>query len=175
MIVSRWRERLTSVAISAFLVWHTLALVVAPAPDGSLLIGSARAVLQPYLTLLRLDNTWDFFAPSVGTGDQFRYAVEDASGVFHTYAPLDELNWFHPAWFWFRSWHYSIIDNPDLYADAAAISFCRKHAALHPVSVVLLDYQEKAFTRDDYLGGKRPTDPEFFIVNTVKRVKCPAS
>lgn len=175
MMSRGWRGRLTYLAVSAFVAWHALALVIAPAPDASLMIASLRAVVQPYLTLFRLDNAWDFFAPTVGKGDQFRYAVEDPTGEFHTFAPTEDLSWFHPAWFWFTSWHNAIIDNPELYADAAAASFCRKHAALRPVSVVLLDYKEKDFTRDDYRRGKRPTDPEFYIVKTVKRVKCPAS
>jgi hypothetical protein len=175
MTSRQWRERLTFLVVSAFLVWHTLAVVFAPAPNASLLIGSVREVLQPYLTLFRLDNPWGFFAPTVGNGDVLRYAVEDPSGEFHAYAPADDLSWFHPSWFWFRSWHYAIIDNPEFHADAAAAFFCRKHLGLHPVSVVLLDYQERAFTRDDFLRGKRPTDPEFFVVHTVKRVKCPAS
>jgi hypothetical protein len=175
MLIKHWRERLIYAAASAFLAWHTLALVIAPAPSSSLLIGTLRELMQPYLTLLRLDNAWDFFAPTVPPGSKFQYIVENADGVSHEYSPSDELSWFHPSWYWFRSWYTAIIDDPDTYADAAISYFCRKHADLRPVSVILLDYRETGFTRQDYLAGKRPADPEFYVIHTVKQGECQSS
>jgi hypothetical protein len=175
MIIKRWRERLMYAAASVFLAWHTLALVIAPAPSSSLLIGTLRDLMQPYLTLLRLDNDWGFFGPNVLPGSEFQYVVEDADRKTHDYSPSDELSWFHPSMYWFRSWYGSIISFPDLYADAAISYFCRKHADLHPVSVTLLDYRGTGFTREDYLAGKRPMDPEFYVVHTVKEAQCQGS
>ena len=172
MISKPWRERLTYVAMSAFVGWHTLAMVIAPAPDSSVIVQSVRGLFQPYLTLFRLDNLWDFFAPTVGKGSQFRYIVEDGAGNRHTFVPAADLSWFHPGYFWFRSWYYAIIETPELYADSAAALLCRKHAALHPISITLLEIQEGDFTRDDQLDGKHPMDPEFITVNTLKRATC---
>lgn len=173
MIWKRWRQRLTYLAMSAFVAWHTLAMVIAPAPDSGVLVQTSRAVLQPYLTLFRLDNPWNFFAPTIG-GSQLRYSVKDAAGALHTYTPTEQLNWFRPEFIWFRDWHYAIIDNPELYADRAGALLCRKHASLRPVSITFMEYEEGSFTAADQLSGKHPMDPEFITVNTVKTVECPA-
>ena len=95
MIWNRWRHRLTYLVMSAFVAWHTLAMVIAPAPDSSVSVRTLRAALQPYLTLFRLDNPWNFFAPTIG-GSQLRYSVEDAAGARHAFKPTEQLNWFHP-------------------------------------------------------------------------------
>jgi len=166
------RQRLTYLLMSVFVAWQTLAMVVAPAPD-SHVSQALRVVLQPYLTLFRLDNQWDFFAPNVGEGSRFRYVIEDKDGQRHTFNPAEQVSWFHPYFFWVRGWYYAIMDDPDLYADAAAARFCKEQAALQPVAVTLLELQEERFTRDDFLSGKNRTDPKFFTVKTIKRVKCP--
>jgi hypothetical protein len=174
MISRRWRTRLAWIGMSAFVTWHTFAMVVAPAP-ASHGTDALRAVVQPYLTLLRLDNEWDFFAPNVGEGSRLNYIVEDSSGGNHSFMPAETLSWFHPNYFWARSRHYAVIDEPGTYADAAGAMFCRLHASLQPVAVTLYEMQEESFTREDYLAGKRRTDPQFFTVKTIKRVPCTAS
>ena len=146
-------------------------MIVAPAPD-SYLSRSLRTLLQPYLTLLRLDSQWDFFAPNVGEGSRFRYIVEDEAGQRHTFNPAERLSWFHPSFFWVRGWYYAIMDDPDLYADAAGARLCEQHAALHPMTITLLEVQEERFTKDDLLSGKSRTDPQFFTTKTIKRIKC---
>ena len=79
----KWRERAAYLAMSGFLAWHTLAIVVAPAPDGSVVAESLRAAMQPYLTFFRLDNAWDFFAPVIGPGSELRYFTENEAGERH--------------------------------------------------------------------------------------------
>jgi hypothetical protein len=71
-------------------------------------------------------------------------------------------------WYWFDA----IVANPDIYADAAGAYLCRKHAALRPVSVIMLAMEPGEFTPEDRLAGKHPTDPEFVTITTVKRVSC---
>lgn len=165
------RQRLTYIAMSLFVSWQTLAMIVAPAPD-SYLAQSLRRVMHPYLTLLRMDNTWDFFAPNVGEGSRLRYVVEGKDGKRHTFNPADGLSWLHPNFFWRRFWYDAIMEDPDQYADAAGLRFCEQHAALDPVTVTLLEREERRFTRNDYLRGKRRNAPEFFTVRTITRVKC---
>jgi hypothetical protein len=87
MIWNSWRQRLTYLVMSAFVAWHTLAMVIAPAPASSVLVGTMRAALQPYLTLFGLDNRWDFFAPTIGSGSELHYSVEDAAGARHSFTP----------------------------------------------------------------------------------------
>lgn len=168
-----WRKRLPYVAMSVLLAWHTLVIVVAPAPD-SYMTRALRHVVQPYLTLFRLDGEWAFFAPTTGEGAQLRYEVEDSGGKRHVFSPAVELSWFHPNYFLIRSWYYAIIDNTEIHADFAAARFCRKHDALHPIAITFLNAQEERYTRSEYLSGLNRMDPRFFTVTTLKRVECPA-
>jgi hypothetical protein len=174
MISKPWRERLSYVAMSAFVTWHTLAMVIAPAPDHSPSALFLRGLVQPYLSLFRLDNLWDFFAPNVNRLSDLHYVIEDAAGNRHSFAPGADLRWFYPTSIWFKAWYYGIMEQPELYADAAAAIFCRQHAALHPAAITLLEYQEGILTPEDHLNGKHPLDEEFVHVNTVKRVQCPS-
>ena len=172
MIWSSWRPRLTYLVMSAFVAWHTLAMVIAPAPDSSVLVGTLRAALQPYLTLFKLDNPWNFFAPVIG-GTELQYSVEDAAGARHIFKPTEQASWFHPAYLWLRDWHYNIIDHPELFADRAGALLCHEHAALHPVSITFVQREHSGFKPEDWLNGKRPQDPEFTRETTVQTVQCP--
>jgi hypothetical protein len=176
MISKTWRERLTYTVMSAFVAWHSLALVGAPAPESSVTAQELRVLLQPYLSLLRLDNPWNFFAPASGRlyQSQFRYVIEDKAGEKHTFMPEAEFGAFDPAYFWFRGWYVVIIENPDKYADSAAAFYCRKQASLRPASITLLEVEEKDFTPSDFLAGKSRWDPEFVNVKTIKNATCPA-
>jgi hypothetical protein len=171
MISKQWRERLIYLAMSLFVAWHTFAMVVGP--NSSVTAQSARFLLQPYLSLFRLESTWSFFAPSVGKHSQFRYVIEDRAGKEHTFVPVDELNWVLPSDYWFRNWYYGTIEFPEIHGDFFAALFCRKHAALDPVSVTLLAIQEQDFWPEDHLNGKHPLDPDFVAVDTLKKVACP--
>ena len=172
MIWNRWRPRLIYLLMSAFLAWHTLALVIAPAPSESVLAQTQRAFLQPYLTFFRLDNPWNFFAPTIG-GAELRYIVEDAAGTRTEFTPAERTNWFHPEYLWLRDWSYAIIDYPEIYADRAGELLCRKHASLHPVSITFVQREHSGFKPEDWLNGKRPQDPEFTRETTVQTVQCP--
>jgi hypothetical protein len=174
-ISQAWRERLTYTVMSIFVAWHTLALVVAPAPV-SVTSQNLRVPLQPYLSLLMLDNAWNFFAPYFGSMhmSRFAYTIEDKAGKSISFYPEEEFGRLSPSYFLFRGWYTEITDKPEDYADLAGAMYCRKHAMLQPVSVTLLDIQEKFFSQNDFLAGKQRWDPEFVTVNTVKRVTCPA-
>jgi hypothetical protein len=171
-ISNSWRQRLAYIAMSVFVAWHTLAIVVAPAPV-SRVTQSLRVYVEPYLKTFLLDNKWDFFAPNVGPALRLRYVIEDKDGQSHTFDPAEQLNWFHPNFHWARSWHTAIMDDPDLYADAAAARLCREHAALNPVAITFIKREEGRFTQADLLSGKSRLDPEFFDEETLKQVKCP--
>jgi hypothetical protein len=158
--------------MSVFVGWHTLAIVIAPAPDNNM-TGRLHLLLQPYLTLFSLDTRWDFFAPDVSGKNQFRYVVRDSAGKEQTFTPSDELSRLSPSFNWFRLWYVSVMDSPELHGNFIAAFFCRKHAALRPDSITLLEIQENYFWPRDHLNGKHPLDSEFVAVNTLKRVTCP--
>lgn len=173
MISSEWRARLAYVFLSMFVAWHTVAMVLAPAPDNSVVTIALRKVFQPYLSVLRMDNPWDFFAPNVERGTVLRYTIEDSEGKQHTFTPTEGLSWFHPSYFWARSRYNAVLESPDDFAEAYAAMACRQHAALHPVSITLLEVEMGEFWVDEHLSGKRPTDPEFLTVNTLQHLTCP--
>ena len=168
----KWmRERLTYVAMSVLVVWHTIAMVVASAPE-SHITRAARSLLQPYLTLFRLDNNWGFFAPNVPRGRQFRYIIEDAAGTKHTFIPENYVNRLHPNSLWLLDRYKEIMDSPDLYGNAFAEASCREHAALRPVTITLLEVTQKEFSPLDRLDGKHPLDQEFIELNTLRTMRC---
>jgi hypothetical protein len=171
-ILNPVRARLTVVLMSAVVVWHSLAMMVASAPSSDVTV-AARAVLQPYLTLFRLDNNWGFFAPNVPVGVQFRYLVEDAAGTHHRFSPDVQLNRFHPMSIWMRDYYKSVMDAPDVHADALAAELCREHAALRPLAITLLSVEQKEFLPADRLNGKHPLDDDFVTVTALKTVRCP--
>ena len=168
----QWRGRLTYAAMSLLVVWHTLAIVVAPSPD-SAITRSARLLFEPYLTLFRLENGWSFYAPYVRVEPEFRYVVEDASGERHTFVPAHKLSRFHPIDVWVKDWYIHVMDTPETYGDAVAAYLCREHALLHPVSITLLEIEQNEFSPEDQLSGKHPFDPEFFDKKTLTTVQCP--
>jgi hypothetical protein len=172
MISNRWREGLTYAAMSIFVAWHTLAMVVAPASGTSAITQSLRVLLDPYLTFFELDHTWRFFSPDIARGDLLRYVITDAAGQRHTFVPSEKWRWFHPA---ILGLDESVLEEPDTYAAPFAAMFCREHAALRPVSITFLRVQEKDFKPEDHLKGNRPLDPEFTSVHAVRRLRCPRS
>ena len=179
MTAKLWRQRLTYTAMSLFVAWHTLAIVVAPAPGSSELIKGLRSVLDPYLHFFRLDNQWNFFAPDVGEegrdplGIILRYVIEDDAGKLHRFDPDADLNWFDPRFIWFHDWYRALLENPDDFGDKFAALFCREHADLHPVAVTLYAAEQKDYGPLDRLRGKQPLDPEFVNVTKVKSFACP--
>jgi hypothetical protein len=168
-----WRERVTYVAMSLFVVWHTLAMAVAPAPSSEVTDG-LRTLLTPYLDFFRLDNEWNFFAPDVGNDAVLRYVITDAAGVEHPFDPNLGLNWFHPSYIWFRAWYVALIQNPADFGEEFAALFCRQHAALHPVTLTFLELELQDYAPQDLLNGELPLDTEFVKVTKLGSYKCPS-
>jgi hypothetical protein len=173
MVAKVWRERVTYTAMSLFVAWHTLAMIVAPAPGASALIRGLRIVFQPYLSFFRIDNEWNFFAPNVAPGLVLRYVIKDDAGVDHSFKAAAGLNWFHPSYIWVRSWYFAVLFDPNEFAEEFAALFCREHANLHPVAITLLEVEQQDYGPQDRLSGKQPLDPEFAKVTTLKSFPCP--
>ncbi len=173
MTAKVWRERVTYTAMSLFVAWHTLAMVVAPAPSTSDLIKGLRIVFDPYLHFFKLDNDWGFFAPDVASGIVLRYVIKDDAGTLHRFDPHAGLNWFHPSSIWFRGWYLALLESPDDFGEEFAALFCREHAELHPVTIMLFEVDQQNYGPLDRLSGKRPLDPEYVKVAPVKSFECP--
>jgi hypothetical protein len=174
---ARWRSRLAMLAMSLLVGWHSLALFVAPAPADSVAVQSLRSVLQPYISLLRLDTGWGFFAP-VGKHAQFRYVIKDAAGIDHTFVPTEEPASSIAKYVWWREWKYlfdGIMETAEARASSLGPLLCAQHPELDPLFVTLVKIQEENYLPDDVLSGKRPLDPEYVTVNNLVRVPCRSS
>jgi hypothetical protein len=136
--------------------------VISPAPESTALSQALRFWYQPYLTLFRLDNMWEFFAPNIGGASQLRYNIEDDAGESQSFVPTEGLIWFHPSYFWIRSWSEAVTTNFGLYGASGAAALCRKHAALHPISITLLEYHEAKIYASGSLERREPHGPRVF-------------
>ena len=168
----QWRGRLAYAAMSLLVVWHTLAMVVAPSPD-SVISEQARSLFEPYLTLFLLESTWSFYAPDMRVEPEFRYVVEDASGEHHTFVPAEKLSRLLPSDIWVKDWYIHVMDHPKTYAKAVSAYLCREHASLHPISITLREIDQKEFWPADQLSGKHPFDFEFLENKTLATIPCP--
>ncbi len=170
-----WRQRLTYVVMSLFVAWHTLAMIISPAPNGSEIVASLRFFFHPYLALFRLETPWNFFAP-VGKHAQFRYVIEDAAGTKHSFTPTEEPARSLSGYVWWREFKYlydGIMASPEFRGDGAGALLCQRHAALNPVSVALLEVDEQNYGTVDELLGKYPLDPPYAVVVPLRVVACP--
>jgi hypothetical protein len=177
VISAQWRQRLTYLLMSLVVAWHSLAMMISPAPNDSTLVQSLRSVFHPYLELFRLETPWGFFAP-VGKHAQFRYVIEDASGHTQTFIPAEEPSPSLARYALWREFKYlldGVMANPEFRGDPAGVRFCREHADLHPVAVTLLEIVEQDYRPQDEILGKRPLDPQFVAVVPLRRVACPDS
>lgn len=166
------RNRLALIAMSALLIWHTAAMITGPSPR-SVISDAGRVVLGPYMTLLRLDNVWGFFAPDVKLGSHFSYVIEDALGNTSTFTPADTLNRLHPNYIWLRDRYSRIMQDPEAYGDITGAELCLKHASLNPVKVTLLERAQRPFGPVNQLDGEHPYSPDFVTEKSVRTVNCP--
>jgi hypothetical protein len=158
---------------SLLLAWHTVAMMLAPVPDRNTIVQSFRYLFQPYLSFFGLDTTWDFFSP-IGTGHQFRYTIEDAEGKEHTFTPIADVNWLLPERRWYERAFTELMNDPETYGNYFAALYCRKHASLRPVSILLFEMQEERFWPKDHMSGKRPYNPPYVVPNPLMRADCPS-
>jgi len=173
--LKRWRESLTYLAMSLLVAWHSLAIIVAPMPDGSAMVQWLRAIVNPYISLFRLDNHWNFFAPTIARQTQLSYAIEDAAGARHEFKPSQDPTGSLPRYFMWREFKYlyeGIMEDPEAYGDRITSLLCRKHASLNPTSVSMSQIQELDFRPEDYLQGHHPLDPDFVNVVTFADAAC---
>jgi hypothetical protein len=173
LMAKMWRERVMYAAMSLFVAWHTVAMVVAPAPAFTDLVHGLRIVFEPYLDLFALDNDWNFFAPEVGMDSFLRYVIKDGAGVEHSFDSDADFNWLRPSSIWFRAWYLAVINDPEDFGEEFAALFCHQHAKLHPIAIKLLEVEEQDYGPQDRLHGKQRFDPEFIKVTELKSFKCP--
>lgn len=172
IVFQHWRGRIIYVLMSLFVAWHSTCLIVGPAPQESRIAQAMRPLVDPYLNLISLNVKWGFFAP-IGGAKEFRYLIVDSAGKEHTFRPTSGLAWYHPSKLWTIDRYRMIMQRPDIYGDHLIAEYCRKHTALMPVEIRLLEVlQQKDLLPTDHLAGKYPLDPEFATTETLRTKKC---
>src|SRR5262249_31066099 len=134
-----------------------------------------RSIQQPYLTLLKMDNQWSFFAPKVGRGGESRYVVEASDGKRHVFQESETPRRSLSHLFMWREWKYfydKLNDFADTRGYQVAGMLCKQYADLKPRSITFLRVDEKDFTAEDYRQGYRPQDSRFINVRTVASYDC---
>lgn len=173
ILPARWRGPIVYGLMSAFVAWHATSLIVGPAPQESTIARVVKPLVDDYLDLIFLNVEWGFFAP-LGMTSEFRYIVVDGVGKRHTFRPTWGLAWYHPSKLWIKDRYRTIAQHVDVYGDRVIAEYCRKHAALKPVEIILIELtQEKEFLPKDHLAGKTALDPEFGTTQTLRTGKCP--
>ena len=173
IISERWRGRIVYTLMSVFVAWHALCLIVGPAPQSSLIADKLRPLVGTYLALFSLDVKWGFFAP-IGGASEFRYEVIDSAGKTHTFRPTSGYAWYHPSKLSVDDRFRAVIETPDIYGDHLIASYCRKHSALAPVEIRLLEVaQNTDLLAYDHVNGKHPLDPELSTTETLWTRTCP--
>lgn len=169
-----WRNRFVCLTMSAFVAWHTVSILVAPIPYGSDALLWVHGVFRPYMTLFRLESSWGFFT-QVPKLPMFRYIVESEDGQQHTITPIREFKWYNPRTNWIeRTFMAMSLDPEPLRIGSYYLPIlCKRHADLKPVSITFTTVTGNDFTRDDFLAGYRPDDPDFTTVEQLMYAECP--
>ena len=166
-----WVQRAATLAASVLVLWHSAAMVFAPAP-ASYLKGLASPCFAPYTTLLHLNGQWAFFAPNPDAGHLVRYILEDAAGKRREYRLTEDLSKSNPLFGRYTTLFSAITpDKPSLVASVAAF-LCRHHADLKPKRLTFLLVEQLRLSPEFYLEGHRPLDKDHIRVHTLPPVNC---
>lgn len=166
-----WVQRAATLGAALFLLWHSTAMVLTPAP-ASYLKGLAYPLFEPYVTLFHLDGQWAFFAPNPDAGRQIRYMLLDGAGTRQEFRLTEDLPRASPTFFRYTSLFSAITpDKPSFVASMAAF-LCRRHADLKPKRLTFLLREQLRLSPESYLQGHRPLDEDYIRVRTLPPVNC---
>lgn len=165
------KKRVLYIAASLFAIWHSGALIIAPAPE-SYLINSIYRWYKPYLSFFNINNGWAFFAPNPHTGVRMYYILRNTSGeqkkidftsslrrqttVFQRYTMMQD--------------YLSLKASP--YTQSAAMYLCGRHKDFDPVSLRFEFHRAAVLKPEQYLQGLHATDEENLIIEQGDELPC---
>jgi len=169
------RERIIYGLMSAFVIWHSIAITVGPAPRESDIAKAISPLVDPYLNMIYLNVGWGFFAP-VGFTSQVRFIIETTDGKKQTIAPTTNLPFYAPSTLWIKDRLRGLALTMQDEANAARViaDLCREYVQLKPVRISMIEVtQEKYLTPADHLAGKHPLGKGFSKQRTLGAGACP--
>lgn len=167
----RYVRALLWVLASLFLVWHSLVLVVTPAPS-SYLQKIFQDLSWPYVRFFQLESGWGFFAPEPVRGKQLRYVVLDARNRRQEYRLTESLQRLSPSYLRYTTLYGNIHPGRPGLMKSAARYLCRRHAGDLPRSITFIVRHQLLITPEEYEAGKRSLTPEFIRTETLQPISC---
>lgn len=169
------RQKILYFLASVFLLWHSLALIIGPAPQ-SYIRDNLYSIYEPYLSLFRLNNAWAFYAPEPDLGGVLNYKVITKDGNAHDFdIYADQLDKWSTSYFRYNAFFNNIELESDeylSYRQSYTQYLCRKHRALSPQSIVLIRVAQTPLSYEDYINGAQPLDPNFVQTYPSEPTRC---
>lgn len=166
------------VAVNVWLVYHLIAIVVAPAsvPPSSALVRNAWRGFSHYLQLFHLNHGYHFFAPEPGPGSFVVYRVERADGTAVEGRFPDRAIW--PRLLYHR--HFMLSEQFDTVPErpvnlrgrwvrSVAKHLCHEHGG---VRVELIRVRHLLPRMDMVRNGVRLDDPESYANQPLGEFRC---
>ncbi len=167
----RYVRALLWVLASLFVVWHSLVLIVTPAPS-SYLQKIFQDLSWPYVRFFQLESGWGFFAPEPVRGKQLRYVVLNARHQSQEYRLTESLQRSSPSYLRYTTLFGNIHPGRPALMKSAAQYLCRRHAGDSPRSITFIVRHQLLITPEEYETGKRSLTPEFIRIETLPPVPC---
>ena len=169
------RQKILYLIASVFLIWHTFALLIGPAPQ-SYIRDNLLGIYEPYLSVFRLNNAWAFYAPEPDLGGVLNYKVLDNDGNEHQFDIYhDYLDRWSASYFRYNAFFNNIEWNSAeyrRYRKSYIQYLCRKHSNLSPKSIALIRIAQIPLSPEDYINGARPLDPDFTESRPSEPTRC---
>jgi hypothetical protein len=169
------RQKLLYFFASVFLIWHSFALVIGPAPQSYMRDGLYN-IFKPYLSLFRLNNAWAFYAPEPDLGGVLNYKVINKDGDAHEFdIYAEQLDKWSASYFRYNAFFNNIAwDSEEYrrYRESYTQYLCRRHSELSPQSIVLVRITQTPLSYKDYVNGARPLDPDFALAQPDEPARC---
>lgn len=165
----QWSKRARAAGfflLSLFIIWHSVGIVIVGPFDKSYMRDGLMKVYQTYLATFHLNQSWPFYAPNPVLGSILNYQTVSSTGDIKTYPLTQAREKFDHAYFRYTNFYAYLFSNPKYsrkkgYDKSVARYLCSQHRGEDVVSINFILMNQKRFTRDDYLAGKRPLDDEF--------------
>jgi len=156
---------------SAFVLWHSAALLLGTAPP-SYLHGQLMPLFRGYIEALHLDGRWAFFAPDPTAGRLLRYRVEQRSGASSEFVFTESLRRADPAYLRFTTMSSAADAAYPEVMHSVAQMLCRRHAALTPQRIHFVGLQQIRITPEEVEAGEHALDPSHLRRVDIGSVPC---
>lgn len=119
-----------------------------------------------YLSVLRLNRAWPFYAPNPQLGIIMRYETVDAHGKSQVHPLTEAYGRYQHAYARYSNVFVYLFEYPDYtrergFDKSVARYICEQHKQEDVREINFIVLNQKIFTHEDYQNGKDPLDPEF--------------